>query len=82
MASDPSRFRFCIDRGGTFTDVYAEVPTDGSVDDPTPRVIKLLSEDPANYPNAPREGIRRVLEEATDAFASVSYTHLTLPTKA
>mgnify|MGYP001254873323 CR=1 FL=1 len=65
MASDPSRFRFCIDRGGTFTDVYAEVPTDGSVDDPTPRVIKLLSEDPANYPNAPREGIRRVLEEAT-----------------
>jgi hypothetical protein len=29
------------------------------------RAIKLLSEDPANYPDAPREGIRRVLEEAT-----------------
>jgi hypothetical protein len=29
------------------------------------RVLKLLSEDPANYPDAPREGIRRVLEEVT-----------------
>lgn len=29
------------------------------------RVLKLLSEDPSNYPDAPREGIRRVLEEVT-----------------
>ena len=63
--SDATKFRFCIDRGGTFTDVYAEVPQDGSVADTSPRIVKLLSEDPANYPNAPREGIRRVLEEAT-----------------
>ena len=63
--ADASKFRFCIDRGGTFTDVYAEVPQDGSVADTSPRIVKLLSEDPANYPNAPREGIRRVLEEAT-----------------
>jgi 5-oxoprolinase (ATP-hydrolysing) len=49
-------FRFSIDRGGTFTDVYAEVP--GGF-----RVVKLLSEDPANYDDAPREGIRRVLDE-------------------
>jgi 5-oxoprolinase (ATP-hydrolysing) len=28
-------------------------------------VLKLLSEDPANYKDAPREGIRRVLEEVT-----------------
>jgi 5-oxoprolinase (ATP-hydrolysing) len=54
-----NRFRFSIDRGGTFTDVYAECP-DGSS-----RVIKLLSEDPDNYPDAPREGIRRVLESVT-----------------
>jgi hypothetical protein len=27
------------------------------------RVLKLLSEDPGNYADAPREGIRRVLEE-------------------
>lgn len=28
-------------------------------------MLKLLSEDPANYPDAPREGIRRILEEVT-----------------
>lgn len=50
------QFKFSIDRGGTFTDVYAETP-DGF------RVVKLLSVDPANYPDAPREGIRRVLAE-------------------
>jgi N-methylhydantoinase A/oxoprolinase/acetone carboxylase beta subunit len=47
-------FQFAIDRGGTFTDVYAEFPGGGHV------VLKLLSESPA-YPDAPREGIRRVL---------------------
>lgn len=49
-------FRFAIDRGGTFTDVYAECPH-GNV-----RILKLLSEDPA-YKDAPREGIRRILQE-------------------
>ncbi len=34
-----------------------------------PRVLKLLSVDPANYPDAPREGIRRVLEEVTGGLA-------------
>jgi len=58
MAS--SSFRFSIDRGGTFTDVYAEVPGESGF-----RVVKLLSEDPQNYPDAPREGIRRILEEVT-----------------
>jgi len=51
-------FRFSIDRGGTFTDVYAEVEGE-----PGFRVVKLLSEDPANYEDAPREGIRRILSE-------------------
>jgi N-methylhydantoinase A/oxoprolinase/acetone carboxylase beta subunit len=50
-------FRFAIDRGGTFTDVYAELPNGAS------RVLKLLSVDPANYSDAPTEGIARVLEE-------------------
>ena len=27
------------------------------------RVLKLLSEDPANYVDAPTEGIRRILEQ-------------------
>ena len=52
-----SSFRFSIDRGGTFTDVYAEVPGE-----PGFRVVKLLSEDPQNYADAPREGIRRIME--------------------
>lgn len=50
------KFRFAIDRGGTFTDVYSECPN-GEV-----KVMKLLSVDPA-YPDAPREGIRRILEQ-------------------
>ncbi|AGF77469.1 N-methylhydantoinase B/acetone carboxylase, alpha subunit [Desulfocapsa sulfexigens DSM 10523] len=56
--TDTHTFRFSIDRGGTFTDVYAEVPGK-----PGFKVVKLLSEDPANYDDAPREGIRRILEE-------------------
>ncbi|XP_059473428.1 5-oxoprolinase [Neocloeon triangulifer] len=51
------KFQFAIDRGGTFTDIYARCPG-GKI-----RVMKLLSVDPANYPDAPREGIRRILEE-------------------
>eukprot|EP00249_Psilotum_nudum_P017421 c26315_g1_i2 orf=81-3959(+) len=53
-------FRFCIDRGGTFTDIYAEVPVY-----PGWRAVKLLSVDPGSYEDAPREGIRRILEECT-----------------
>ena len=55
----PSKFCFAIDRGGTFTDVYCQCPG-GKI-----RVMKLLSVDPANYPDAPREGIRRILESET-----------------
>ena len=51
------KFQFAIDRGGTFTDVWARLP------DGRERVMKLLSVDPANYPDAPREGIRRILEQ-------------------
>ena len=51
------KFKFAIDRGGTFTDVYAICP------DGKERVTKLLSVDPSNYLDAPREGIRRILEE-------------------
>ena len=51
------KFRFSIDRGGTFTDVYAECPRGKT------RVMKLLSEDPENYPDAPTEAIRRIIAE-------------------
>jgi 5-oxoprolinase (ATP-hydrolysing) len=50
------KFRFSIDRGGTFTDVYAQVPGK-----PGYAIVKLLSTDPGNYDDAPREGIRRIL---------------------
>ncbi|EGC31170.1 hypothetical protein DICPUDRAFT_50323 [Dictyostelium purpureum] len=49
--------KFNIDRGGTFTDIYAEFPFE-----PYYIVEKLLSVDPDNYSDAPREGIRRILE--------------------
>lgn len=48
--------KFAIDRGGTFTDIYAEY--EGEI-----HVEKLLSEDPENYSDAPREGIRRLLKK-------------------
>lgn len=50
-------FKFAIDKGGTFTDVFARCP-DGEV-----IVTKLLSEDPQNYSDAPREGIRRIIQQ-------------------
>ncbi|PBK75904.1 hypothetical protein ARMSODRAFT_950262 [Armillaria solidipes] len=48
--------RIAIDRGGTFTDVYCAQSGKPDI------VLKLLSVDPHNYPDAPAEGIRRVLE--------------------
>jgi hypothetical protein len=61
MTSSLKQVSFSIDRGGTFTDVYCEVH-DGAHSTPTTKVMKLLSVDPENYPDAPREGIRRFLE--------------------
>ncbi|MDA0771615.1 MAG: hydantoinase B/oxoprolinase family protein [Cyanobacteria bacterium] len=54
-----SNYQFFIDRGGTFTDCYA-------VTDKGSRIIKLLSVDPMNYADAPREAIRRVLLQDHD----------------
>lgn len=46
--------RIAIDRGGTFTDCVGNLAGEDIV-------IKLLSEDPANYQDAPLEGIRRIM---------------------
>lgn len=46
--------RIAIDRGGTFTDCVGNLAGKDVV-------IKLLSEDPANYEDAPLEGIRRIM---------------------
>jgi 5-oxoprolinase (ATP-hydrolysing) len=51
------KFRFAIDRGGTFCDVFWTRGQEHGV-------LKLLSEDPS-YQSAPIEGIRRVLEAVT-----------------
>lgn len=75
--------RIAIDRGGTFTDVFAWVldcsidneadarrswPETADVGGPRKEIItKLLSQDPSNYRDAPTEGIRRILEIVTGA---------------
>ena len=63
------RFRFSIDRGGSFTDVHCETyqkGLKGSADSGNKQhVLKLLSEDPSNYSDAPTEGIRRILQQVT-----------------
>jgi 5-oxoprolinase (ATP-hydrolysing) len=46
--------RCAIDRGGTFTDCVGTLNGEDVV-------IKLLSEDPAHYDDAPLEGIRRIM---------------------
>ena len=57
MPSSPidARWQFWIDRGGTFTDVVGRGP------DGTLSTLKLLSENPEQYPDAAVEGIRRLL---------------------
>ncbi|MBN3300414.1 OPLA oxoprolinase, partial [Amia calva] len=59
MPGSEGKFDFAIDRGGTFTDVFAQCP--GGAE----RVLKLLSHDPQHYRDAPTEGIRRILEQET-----------------
>ena len=56
------RFRFSIDRGGTFTDIYCEVINNVTGDVIKTLAVKLLSEDPTNYNDAPTEGIRRIMQ--------------------
>ncbi|KAJ3502773.1 hypothetical protein NLJ89_g8733 [Agrocybe chaxingu] len=57
--------RICADRGGTFCDVHASYPDPENPQERKEIVVKLLSQDTANYDDAPTEGIRRVLEIVT-----------------
>ncbi|MGB7406600.1 MAG: hydantoinase/oxoprolinase N-terminal domain-containing protein, partial [Pacificimonas sp.] len=59
--ASPSRWRFRIDRGGTFTDIVAIDPA-GAV-----TTAKLLSEDPERYEDAAVEGIYRLTGTARGA---------------
>ncbi|KAL0948059.1 hypothetical protein HGRIS_010682 [Hohenbuehelia grisea] len=65
-ASVPDRsIRICADRGGTFCDVHASYPDPENPKERKDVVVKLLSQDPNNYKDAPTEGIRRILEIVT-----------------
>ena len=55
MQTSQQRWRFWIDRGGTFTDVVAQRPDGGLV------LHKLLSENPGRYTDAAVQGIRELL---------------------
>ena len=57
----PGSYRFAIDRGGTFTDVVAQLPDGRTV------TAKLLSSDPAQYDDAASEAVRRILAEHGEA---------------
>lgn len=61
MARPDDRWRFLIDRGGTFTDIVAIAP-DGLL-----RTAKLLSDNPDHYEDAAVEGMRRMLGVAEPA---------------
>lgn len=58
-ANPDAKIRIAIDRGGTFTDCLGIIPGKPDI------LVKLLSNDPTNYADAPTEGIRRILEIAT-----------------
>jgi len=55
------RWQFWIDRGGTFTDVIGRRANGELV------TLKLLSENPQRYPDAAVQGIRELLQLASDA---------------
>ena len=54
-------YRFAVDRGGTFTDVVAQVPGGALV------TAKLFSRNPGHYQDAASEGVRRIMAEHGDA---------------
>jgi len=67
-------YRFAIDRGGTFTDVVAELPDGRLV------TSKLLSSNPEHYPDAASEAVRRILAEHGPKFPSAPIAELRIGT--
>jgi 5-oxoprolinase (ATP-hydrolysing) len=57
------KFKFFIDRGGTFTDVFCQY--DDGIETKS-LILKLLSEDPINYLSAPKEAIRRIINQVLE----------------
>ena len=67
-------YRFAIDRGGTFTDVVAELPDGRLV------TTKLLSSNPEHYPDAASEAVRRILAEHGPEFPEAPIAELRIGT--
>lgn len=65
-----AKWRFWIDRGGTFTDVVARR------DDGLETTAKLLSVNPAQYMDAAVEGVRRILEAHGGSAADIASVKL------
>lgn len=57
MPGSDSKFRFAIDRGGTFTDVFAVTPANRIV------TLKILSENPEFYADAPTYAIKKIIAQ-------------------
>ncbi len=53
------KFKFAIDRGGTFTDVFAITPENKII------TLKLLSRNTEFYPDAPTYAINKIIAEET-----------------
>ncbi|KLI64986.1 hydantoinase B/oxoprolinase family protein [Aurantiacibacter marinus] len=69
-----SAYRFAIDRGGTFTDVVAQLP-DGKL-----VTAKLLSSNPDHYPDAASEAVRRILAETGPKYPGAPIAELRIGT--
>ena len=67
-------YRFAIDRGGTFTDVVAELPDGRLV------TAKLLSSDPEHYPDAASEAVRRIIAEHCPKYPGATIAELRIGT--
>ncbi|RNA32525.1 5-oxoprolinase [Brachionus plicatilis] len=57
--SEKNKFKFSIDRGGTFTDVFCITPHGKIITE------KFLSENPSNYPDAPTYAIKKIISQET-----------------
>ena len=70
-----AQWKFWIDRGGTFTDIAARSP-EGQIE-----TLKLLSENPEQYPDAAVEGIRRLMRaEPGNALDGTKIDHVKMGT--
>ncbi|RJY09829.1 hydantoinase B/oxoprolinase family protein [Aurantiacibacter aquimixticola] len=67
-------YRFAIDRGGTFTDVVAQLP-DGQL-----TTAKLLSNDPLNYEDAASEAVKRIIDAHEAQFPGAPIAELRIGT--